>query len=158
MKMPFKRVPDSPDYLVFEDGDIFSEKSDKILKAQLHRSGYLHVNLGGRTRKVHEVVLTTYAGPRPEGAVARHLDGDSLNNHKNNLAWGTPKENVADQIKHGTMKNMFPKGENHPNSTLSDLDVEEIRELEGILLQREIAKLYGVNPATISKIMTGSRR
>lgn len=52
---------------------------------------------------VHRLVLAAFVGPMPEGQITRHLDGDPSNNHLNNLAYGTPAENVADAIRHGTV-------------------------------------------------------
>ncbi|MBU0777904.1 HNH endonuclease, partial [Patescibacteria group bacterium] len=46
------------------------------------------------------------------------------------------------------------KGENHPRSILKEQDVIEIRKLcdEGIMLQSEIGRKFGVSPITISSI------
>jgi len=48
-------------------------------------------------------------------------------------------------------------GENGPRSILKEQDVIQIRLLsdEGLLTQREIGKLFGVDSTTISKIKTG---
>jgi len=57
----------------------------------------------------------------------------------------------------GEHKSIHTKGENHPNSTLRQQDVIQIRiDLgEGILNQTEIAKKFGVCSHTISDIKTG---
>ena len=45
--------------------------------------------------KVHQLVRETFHGEKPYSkAVVMHLDGDGLNNHKDNLAWGSQKENL----------------------------------------------------------------
>jgi len=45
------------------------------------------------------------------------------------------------------------KGENHPRVKLTEKDVIRIRKLdEGNLTQKEIAKMFGVKPNTISNI------
>ena len=51
---------------------------------------------------VHIAVLETFTGPRPDGLEGRHLDGDSFNNRRENLAWGTHGENMEDKLRHGT--------------------------------------------------------
>lgn len=53
-------------------------------------------------RFVHLLVLEVFVGPRPDGAQARHLDGNERNNTAENLAWGTPIQNAADRDRHGT--------------------------------------------------------
>lgn len=78
----------------------------RVRKLSRHPSGYVLVNLcaGGSRRKyqVHRLVLAAFIGPCPEGMETRHLDGDRANNHLENLAWGTPEENTADRVRHGT--------------------------------------------------------
>jgi hypothetical protein len=58
--------------------------------------------------KMHTVILTAKAGPRPPGMVSRHLNGDSLDNRSGNLVWGTPRENTRDAIEQGTFKHNTP--------------------------------------------------
>ena len=53
-------------------------------------------------RRVAVLVCTVFSGPRPDGMVCRHLDGDSTHNAATNLAWGTPSENAYDSVRHGT--------------------------------------------------------
>lgn len=67
------------------------------------------------TRTVHSLVLEAFAGPRPEGMEARHLDGNPANNYwapgdteeeiranGGNLFYGTGRQNNLDQVAHGT--------------------------------------------------------
>jgi len=49
-------------------------------------------------------MLAAFHGEKPDGYEARHLDGDKLNNHPSNLAWGTHSENECDKMKHGTQR------------------------------------------------------
>lgn len=65
----------------------------------------VHVRLDdGRkvTKTVHSLVAAAFLGPRPEGLVVRHLDGDATNNSVTNLRYGTHSENLLDQVAHGT--------------------------------------------------------
>lgn len=90
---------------------------------------YHHVHLIKNGEEVcpsiHRLLLLTFVGPPPPGTQCRHLDGNSLNNSLGNLAWGTPKENNADQIAHGTRV----QGERHPQHKLTVEDVLSIRSL-----------------------------
>jgi hypothetical protein len=52
---------------------------------------------------IHRLVLTTFSRPPEPEEVARHLDGDSLNNCIENLAWGTALENSMDSRMNGTL-------------------------------------------------------
>jgi hypothetical protein len=75
------------------------------LRQTPNTKGYLRVGLrkNGRTvvRPVHQLVLEAFHGPRPEGMVSRHLNGDNTDNRSENLAWGTQAENVDDTLTHG---------------------------------------------------------
>lgn len=76
-----------------------------LLSPRAAGKGYRAVSLGGRNRvdyrKVHELVLTTFVGPRPDGLMCRHLNGDPADNVLTNLCWGTAKENAQDMVAHG---------------------------------------------------------
>lgn len=56
---------------------------------------------GGRTWKRHALVLSAFVGPRPSGAVGRHLNGNRMDNRLANLAWGTSSQNQRDTVEHG---------------------------------------------------------
>lgn len=72
------------------------------LKGTPHPGGYVLVAIDGRKRKIHDLVLQAFIGPRPLGAVTRHLDNDPTNNRVENLRWGTQRENMLDRVEHGT--------------------------------------------------------
>lgn len=127
-----------------------SLRKERIRKATLNKDGYRVVSLmcGGHkeTIPVHVLVCATFIGPRPKGAVARHLDGDRLNNCADNLAWGSVQDNQDDRALHSRS----PVGEQNPNARLTAEQVRAIRESEeqGAVL----AAQYGVRAAAISKI------
>lgn len=93
----------------------------RLLTPTSDASGYLGVKLDGRkgrTSRVHRVVCEAFMGPRPEGFVTRHLNGDRHDNRLANLAYGTNSENMLDSVRHGTHRQAgtthCPKG--HPYS------------------------------------------
>lgn len=77
-----------------------------LKKLSSNRSGYQHVHVAkdGQKRRpgVHILVLETFVGPRPEGNVGCHNDGDPFNNRLENLRWDTRANNGLDTVKHGT--------------------------------------------------------
>lgn len=82
-------------------------RGEKILQPGVGDTGYRAARLvdaDGHRRlyKVHRLVLEAFVGSCPEGQESRHLDGDRLNNHLENLAWGTRSENAMDRSRHGT--------------------------------------------------------
>lgn len=79
------------------------------LTGSLVRGGYLKIPVGYRGRYclqrfVHQLVALAFHGPRPDGQVVRHLDGNSRNNSASNIAYGTHLENYQDSIRHGTTR------------------------------------------------------
>lgn len=77
-------------YLVYEDGRVFSTKSNKFLKGD-NVGGYIQYTLciEGKTvrLKAHRLVAMLFL-ERIEGKnVVNHIDGNKLNNHYSNLEW-----------------------------------------------------------------------
>ena len=97
----------------------------------------------------HELVLTAFVGPRPEGMYGCHRDDCPDNNAVENLYWGTPKQNSADKIRHGNQ----PMGETIPWSKLTEDDVRRIREMAGSISQDKMAIMFGVQQSHISRIV-----
>ncbi len=69
-------------------------------------NGRLLVNLHGpdgrnASRKVHQLVLEAFVGPRPEGFECCHRDDDHANNTLHNLRWATHADNMQDCIRNG---------------------------------------------------------
>lgn len=128
----------------------------KVLKPSMGSGSYRCVTLskGGerRTRYLHELVLTTFVGPRPEGAHSCHFPNGKEDNSLTNLRWGTPAENGADKVVMGTAA----KGESHSQAKLLEHEVREIRALvsEGASLGF-LSKEYGVKKSTIKWIADG---
>lgn len=113
----WRPIPGHPEYEVSNQGRVKSWRkynggpAPRIRKPVASgRMGHLYVQLATAPcesvrRPVHQLVLEAFVGPRPDGMVTRHLDGNPTNNHLDNLAYGTPRENTADMFRHGTYVN-----------------------------------------------------
>lgn len=84
------------------------------------------VTQDGQTKivSVHRFMLECWVGVRPRSQVTRHLDGDSLHNDLDNLAYGTVKENVEDALRH---TGNYAEGAKNGRARLSADDVRAIR-------------------------------
>ncbi|MEW1706979.1 NUMOD4 motif-containing HNH endonuclease [Microbacterium sp. NPDC089190] len=88
------------------------------LVASPEPNGHLQVSLkspGVRSqRRIHQLVLEAFVGPRPPGHETCHNDGDPSNNRLENLRWDTQSENTRDRVVHGThnesSKSVCPRG------------------------------------------------
>lgn len=153
----WRDIPGMPDYQVSDRGRMRSLKrqtTGRILQNG-HSRGYCQVNLNGRTMKVHQLVLTTFVGPKPPNGECRHLDGDRSNNCLANLRWGTKTENMADAVRHGRLpatRNM-PRGEMNPSAKLTAEDVLTIRQQWPRLSVLVLSRQYGVGKSTIQHIV-----
>ena len=142
-------------YMVSDDGRVRSLVTGVILRQALDADGYLLVSLTQpkRTAKVHHLVLSAFAEPRPPGAITRHLNGVRSDNRLHNLVWGTPQENADDRTRHGVTY----VGRQNPNARLTPADVEAIRSHPRTRgYQLALAARFGVQQAAISKIVRGA--
>jgi hypothetical protein len=99
-------------------------------------------------RKVHQMVLEAFTGPRVGRECGRHMNGDPGDNRLCNLRWGTHKENSADKLRHGT----DGRGERCPTRKLTAVQVREIRALVSTSTHAAIAAQFGVSRSTVSMI------
>ena len=125
-----------------------SRKNKPIYLSIILRKGYHK-----EKHHVHRLVLENFVGDCPKDHECRHIDGNSENNRLDNLAWGTHKDNMHDQLKHKTR----PIGENNNKTTLKEVDVIQIRQL---YRHREkgrnccsLALQFNVTPQTIWNVV-----
>lgn len=122
--------------------------SEGYLSVVLRRDGKSHL------KKVHVLVLEAFVGPRPSGQQTRHYDGCPWNNQLSNLLWGTSKEQAADRARHGTLAS----GERNGGAKLTNKQARSIRSrLSQGAQGTELAALFGVSIATVSRIKNGVR-
>jgi len=75
----WKQIEDAPNYWVNCNGDVYSVKSEKLLKPVLSKRGYLRVKLP-KIFKIHRLVARSFLGPCPLGYEVCHNDGNKTNN------------------------------------------------------------------------------
>lgn len=112
-----KAIPNYENYLIDEQGNIFSTLTNKYIKSCKRKDGYLLVGLyknGARTNfQVHRLVALTYI-PNPNNyPQVNHIDENKENNSIENLEWCTTQYNLTygDRI----AKAMSKRKENDPN-------------------------------------------
>ena len=141
-------------YMISNLGRIKSSYYNKVLKSGKDKHGYLHVSLYknsiAHTKNIHIIVARTFI-PNPNNLPEiNHIDGNKENCAVSNLEHSTRSNNEKHARKIG-LKSAI-KGEKNNFAKLTELQVKEIRELKGKLIQEEIASIYNVCRQTISSI------
>lgn len=156
----WRAVPGHPGYEVSDRGRIRSYRNRQGHASPTPRllspgivQGYRHIKLGrSRQTKVHILVLEAFVGPRPDGMVCRHLDGNPMNNRLSNLRWGTPEENYADRHLHGTHNT----GSRNGRAVIDERGAAAIREHLALgEKQAAIARDFGVSRGIVAHISAG---
>ena len=98
---------------------------------------------------IHQIVATTWIGPRPAGLQVCHGDGDKTNNAASNLRYDTPAANHADAVRHGTA---------HRPRKLSDETVAAIRAAKGQATFAVLSEKFGVSRTHVYNLQNGHRR
>ena len=80
-----------PDYYIFTDGSVYSNKRNRFLKGCNDGNGYLQIGLSNKDGEgkflTHRLVALTFI-PNPENKPqVDHIDRDKTNNNISNLRW-----------------------------------------------------------------------
>lgn len=127
----------------------------RVLRQHVGSDGHPTVNLSRDgeqpTRQVHVLMLEAFAGPRPPGQEARHLNDIKTDNRwPENLCWGTRKENFADRVLNG----IHNRGERHYLAVTSRGVVLDIRRrVEAGERQSDLADEYRMTRANVWAIV-----
>ena len=108
----FKSLKEDSDYLIYENGKLFSKKTNKWLKGKIDNVGYLTYALaigdkrnektGKKLSKMcyaHRLVAEYFLDNPGNLPIVNHKDENKLNNHYSNLEWVTEKQNTQYSIK-----------------------------------------------------------
>ena len=92
-------------YRISSRGRLLSVRSGKILRLYPNRKGRLTRSISVKSKKwliyVHTAVALAFLGPRPDGMMICHRDGNVQNNNVLNLYFGTASDNMQDRSRHG---------------------------------------------------------
>lgn len=156
-----KIVPSFPVYAVSACGKLFrlpkgNQIATKIVFQHGYPSVYVRISYKGKAqnKKLHRLVCEAWLGqpPTPRHFQVNHKDGDSLNNHVDNLEWCTRSQNQ----RHAVDTGLKGKGELLYNAQLTDEKVHEIcAALSDGALVKDLSDKYGVSKDIIRKIRAG---
>lgn len=161
-------------YLINEDGDIYSLKSNKILSKTLNQDGYVHNTLIGDNKQIiytitHRLVGEMFLEKIDGKDIINHKDLNKTNNNYKNLEWCTIQENTKHAYDNGAIKNpMLRKevsiklsGENNyfynkkGKDALNSIKVICLNDNKIFDCIREAADYYNVDRSSITKVCKG---
>ena len=84
-------------YAITEKGEVWSYRSNKFLKPEKTKTGYMRIelNINGKSSRyfIHRLVAETYIENPNNLSCVNHKDENKENNHKDNLEWCDYKYN-----------------------------------------------------------------
>ncbi len=127
-------------------GNVWSKKTNKILKPYRRSRGYYTVGFCSEGKKkrlsIHRLVAQAFLQNPDSLPEVNHINGCKTDNNVCNLEWATGSNNVLHAYRIKLRK-----------TKLSERQVAEITNLirQG-LIQREMTSMYGVSHSTIGEI------
>ena len=94
----WKTITYASNYEVSTEGKVRNKTTKYILKGRLSKSGYLQVSIKHdeterfQNAYIHRLVAECWIDNFDNKPSVNHIDGNKLNNHKNNLEWMTYSE------------------------------------------------------------------
>ena len=155
-KENWKNVPGFDGYQVSDMGRIRSFRSGGRIVEESHylstkSSRYVEVNVFRDGKRNHVrlayLILLSFVGERPKGAVIRHLNDVKADNRLSNLVYGNQVENKQDQIRNGH------------GTGLQKYQVAMMRSefSNGGITKTELSKRYGISLSGVSLILSNKR-
>ena len=148
-------------YQVSSCGRVWNVATQKLMKLQMKKSGYLSVNLMKPdkktvTERVHRLVALHFCEKSDGCNVVNHLDSNKTNNCAENLEWTTVSGNTKHCFENNPVfrKRVFDNSIKAANKVVLTL---EVRDRDGFLVgvfkgYHEAAVALGINEKTVRNI------
>ena len=85
-------------YIIYSDGQIWSVKRNKFLKASVHHTGYTRICIDKKDYRIHRLVAEAFI-PNPNNLpMINHINEIKSDNRVENLEWCTNRYNITYSI------------------------------------------------------------
>jgi hypothetical protein len=153
----WRPIPGHCDYEVSDDGVIRNVHTGNMARPKtVNQYPYVVIrNSEGLASGgwVHLFVASAFLPPKPHPrAFIDHKDTNKFNSAADNLRWVTPAMNT----KLAALNGALMRGEENGAARLTAREVIAIQISKES--NRELARIYGVNPSTISRVRSGKQR
>lgn len=104
-----KQIQEFDNYLIDEDGNVFNQQTNKVLKGSIGENGYRYYRLSKNGKKkmfyAHRLVAEAFIDNPENYPVVNHKDGNKLNNNVSNLEWVSYSDNTKHAYDQGLIAN-----------------------------------------------------
>ncbi len=137
---------------ITKDGRIFQNGIERKLHKR-KEDGYMITSINSKLKYVHRLVAEKYI-PNPHNLpVINHKDGNTSNNHVDNLEWTTKRKNCE----HARLNGLSEK----KSQGIKDLTFEDYMKMKELyeqgMTKTKLGELFNRNRRTIYDILKGNR-
>lgn len=158
----WKVINNFPSYRISSIGRVCKIKYNRryYLKLTDNGKGYCKVCLYHERKHkylyVHRLVAEAFIPNSDNKPFINHKNGIKNNNYYTNLEWATFSENM----KHGFDTNLYPSGEQHYNSKISNETISNIKKMYATnkYTQNQLAIYYNISGAMVCLIVNNKIR
>ena len=153
-------IQDYPNYLIYENGEVWSKNSNRIRKSSLV-DGYLRLSLSnnGKVKHilVHRLIAIHYI-PNPDNKpCVDHIDHNRQNNTIENLRWVTTRENAHNKSNQNENIGVCKNGNKYHARIIADgknkyLGIYDTQEDASIVYQKALDEINNGLPISYKPI------
>ena len=81
-------------YVIFDNGDIWSNLSKKFIKPLLTKKGYYKVNINNKQYYIHRLVAQSFIDNPNNLPIINHINENKIDNRIENLEWCDSRYNI----------------------------------------------------------------
>ena len=158
-KQNWKQIKEFPDYVVSDEGNVFSLFIKKDIALSTDKNGYQRAQLTNETGRhaigVHRLVAQAFVLNYKNYPEVNHIDGNKENNFHENLEWCTRSGNMAHAVETGLVTHLFKLANSQKQAVIAYKNGIEFGKYSSL---REASMATGLSKSFISQLKNGYRK